>query len=225
MNNTNIFLNLVTAVSVKCPDCRIISIGSSEEYGNVVKEDIPIKERLRLKPDSPYAIARVSQEMLSKLYVDSYGLDIVMTRSFNHIGPWQDDRFAVPSFIHKIMDIKKSGASAGTIETGNIDVIRDFVDVRDVARAYWLLMQKGIKGEIYNICSGKGQSLKDIINIIANEAGVAISTKVNPEFIRPQDNLIMIGENYKIYDATGWKPTYETRDTIRDIISEYEENV
>ena len=218
MNNTNIFLNLVTAVSEKCPACRVISVGSSEEYGSVLKEDIPIKERLRLNPGSPYAVARVSQEMLSKLYVDSYGLDIVLTRSFNHIGPWQDERFAIPSFIHKILAIKKSGASRGTIETGNIDVVRDFVDVRDVVRAYWMLMQKGTKGEIYNICTGRGRTLRELIKMIADQIGVEIATEINPDFIRPNDNPIMIGENYKIYDAVGWKPQYSIEQTIRDII-------
>ena len=218
MNNTNIFLNLVTAVSNKCASSRIISVGSSEEYGSVTKEDIPIKERLRLNPESPYAVARVSQEMLSKLYVDSFGLDIVLTRSFNHVGPWQDDRFAIPSFIHKIVEIKESGASSGTIETGNIDVIRDFVDVRDVVKAYWLLMQSGTKGEIYNICSGKGHTLREMISIIANQAGVEVSTEINPEYIRPHDNPIIIGENYKIFDATGWQPKYSVEKTICDII-------
>ncbi len=218
VNNTNIFLNLLDAVSSTEDECRILSIGSSEEYGDVTKEDIPIKERLRLRPISPYSVARVSQEMLSKLYADSFGMNIVMTRSFNHIGPWQDDRFVVPSFIARILDIEASGETEGTIETGDICVVRDFVDVRDVVRAYYLLLLHGENGEIYNVCSGRGIRLSELISIISKEVGVQVNTIENPLFVRPNDNKIIIGENFKIYDAVGWRPRYELDETIKDTI-------
>lgn len=219
-NNTNIFLNLVTAVMDVSPKCRILSIGSSEEYGHILTEDIPIKERLKLNPVSPYAVARVSQELLSKIYVESYGLDIVLTRSFNHIGPWQDDRFVVPSFAKRILAIRNSGNSQGTIMTGDLSIIRDFVDVRDVVKAYWILLQKGKKGDIYNICSGNGVTLQNIVDLLADIIGVEVQTEVNPEFVRPNDNPIMIGENYKIYSEFGWKPQIELSKTLKDIVSE-----
>ena len=125
VNNTNLFLNLMTVVGETNKQCRILSVGSSEEYGNVITEDVPIKERLKLNPSNPYAVARVSQEMLSKLYVESFGYNIVMTRSFNHIGPWQDTRFVVPSFISRIRSIKSSGVSEGTIDFEFFQIIAE----------------------------------------------------------------------------------------------------
>lgn len=220
-NNTNIFLNLIATVNEFNCKCRILSIGSSEEYGNVTKEDLPIKERLTLKPVSPYAVARVSQEMLSKVFVDSYHLDIIMTRSFNHIGIYQDDRFVITSFIKRILAIKRAGATSGTIETGDTSIIRDFVDVRDVVRAYYLLLKNGKSGEVYNVCSGNGIALSEVVRMIADEVGVDVDTVINPEYLRPNDNKAIVGSIYKIRDEIGWNPEIELRTTIRDMINYY----
>lgn len=218
MNNCNIFLNLVSVVREVCPDCRILSVGSSEEYGNVPRENLPIRENQTKEPLSPYAVARVSQEMLSKVYVDAYGMDIVLTRSFNHIGPGQDERFVVPGFIRRILDIKKSGKSEGEIETGDLSIIRDFVDVRDVVKAYHLLLTSGTKGEVYNICSGKGITLQRIVEMIADEVGVKVRTRTNPDFVRPSDNMEIVGSSYKIESELGWKREYKFARTIKDMV-------
>lgn len=219
LNNCNIFLNLVSVVREVCPACRILSVGSSEEYGNVAHEDLPIRENQAREPLSPYAVARVSQEMLSKVFVDAYDMDIVMTRSFNHIGPGQDERFVIPSFIKRILDIKSSGNTAGEIETGNLSIVRDFVDVRDVVRAYHLLLTKGRRGEVYNICSGQGITLREVVDMIAEEAGVKVSTRTNPDLVRPSDNMEIVGSAYKIESELGWKRKYTFRQTIRDMIN------
>ena len=222
VNNTNIFLNLTSALKEAGMASRVLSIGSSEEYGNVSKEQLPLREYMHLTPVSPYAVARVSQEMLSKVFVDHYHLNIILTRSFNHIGPWQDERFVVPSFIRRILNIKDSGAKAGIIETGDTTIIRDFVDVRDVVRAYYLLLTEGTPGEIYNICSGKGIPLSDIIEIVGTITETDIRTKVNPEFVRPDDNRIIIGSNDKIAKELNWKPEISLEDTLRDMVAEME---
>ena len=141
-NNTNIFLNLLEQIKNLNLNCRILSIGSSEEYGKVNQEAIPLKETEILNPVSPYAVARVSQELLSKVYVKGYHLDIVLTRSFNHIGPGQKDIFVVPSFVKRIMEIQKYNSSP-VLKTGDLSIIRDFTDVRDVVRAYYLILTKG----------------------------------------------------------------------------------
>ena len=221
VNNTNIFLNLLTAVSETCAECRILSVGSSEEYGDVSEANIPLREDMPTAPVSPYAVARVSQEMLSKLYVKHYGLDIIMTRSFNHIGPWQDERFVVPSFIFRSLELKKKGLTHGMIETGDVSVIRDFVDVRDVVKAYWLLLKNGKKGELYNVCSGIGHMLSELIDIIGNILEIQIYTEVNQEFIRPGDNRIIIGDNSKLSTTLSWKQQYELQETLHDMIAEY----
>ena len=219
INNCVIFLNLMDMVKKFNPECRILSVGSSEEYGNVDRQDLPLRENQPLHPLSPYAVARVSQEQLSKIYADNYHYRIVMTRSFNHIGPRQDARFVIPSFIERILAIKNSGKDEGVIETGNVEIIRDFVDVRDVVRAYYILLTKGSPGEIYNICAGRRIALKDVIQMIAGMTGVKIATKVNPEYVRPQDCLEIVGTYYKMQSEFGWEPEISMETTIEDMLS------
>lgn len=221
INNSNIFLNLIHVIQKVNPSCRVLSVGSSEEYGNVAHENIPIRENQLTNPLSPYAVARVSQELLSKVYVNAYNMNIVMTRSFNHIGPRQDCRFVVPSFITRILDIKNSGDNSGIIYTGNTDIIRDFVDVRDVVKAYYILLIQGTSGETYNICSGKGIRLRELIQIISEEVGINVCTKVDPKLIRPNDNMEIVGTYYKIETELGWKPEIKIRKTIQDMIEYY----
>lgn len=217
-NNTKIFLNLTNAVRSLPNRCRILSVGSSEEYGNVSKAELPLKENMNLKPVSPYAVARVSQEMMSKVYVDSFDMDIVLTRSFNHMGPHQDERFVVPSFVRRILDVKESGRGKGIIETGDTTIIRDFVDVRDVVRAYYGLLMEGTPGEVYNICGGKGVALSEVISEIASICEVDIEGKVNPEFVRPDDNRQIIGCADKIKKDIGWEAKIPLRQTLSDMI-------
>ena len=147
MNNTSIFLNVTEALRKHdlC-DCRLLSVGSSEEYGDVKKEELPLQEDMPLVPVNPYAVARVSQEMMAKVLADSFGMQIMLTRSFNHMGPFQDERFVIPSFVRRILDIAESGAKSGEIETGDTSIVRDFVDVRDVLRAYDRLLLDGKAG-------------------------------------------------------------------------------
>ncbi len=160
--------------------------------------------------------------MLSKIFSNAFQMQIVLTRSFNHIGPRQDSRFAVPSFINRIMDIKRKGLKYGEIETGDITVVRDFVDVRDVVRAYYLLLLDGRAGEVYNICSGKGVSLKEIIDIIAEQVGVEVMSKMNMDLVRPMDNRIIVGASFKIESELGWRPEIGLWETIHDMI-QYQE--
>lgn len=216
-NNTNIFLNLLEQIRSLNLTCRIISVGSSEEYGNVEEADIPLNEEHTLKPVSPYAVARVSQEMLSKIYVDGYGQDVVLTRSFNHIGPWQRDIFVISSFAKQLVEIKKYNKPV-ELTTGNLSIIRDFIDVRDVVKAYYLLFKKGRKGEVYNICSGEGVSLEMIITKMASLLDINVITKVDSALIRPNDNKIIVGDNTKIKSEVGWNPTYTLEKSLKDII-------
>ena len=220
-NNTNIFLNIVATVQKLGLNCRILSVGSSEEYGDVTEQDIPLLEDSGLLPCSPYAVARVSQEMLSRVYVNSYGLDIIMTRSFNHMGPLQDTRFVIPSFITKILEIKKQGKKEGTIEVGDLSIIRDFVDVRDVVKAYYNLLMFGETGELYNICSGKGIVLSDVVKEIGDIVGIRVNTVTNPDYVRLHDNRIIIGSYDKIEKDIGWRPVIPIEKTLRDMVDYY----
>jgi len=218
-NNVNIFLNLLEAVRKLNLSTRILSVGSSEEYGNVEEKFLPLRESQTPQPVSPYGVARLSQELMSKVYVDGYGLDIVMTRSFNHIGPLQRDIFVVPSFARQIVNIKKSTKKTGELVTGDTSIIRDFTDVRDVVSAYYQLLNKGRAREIYNVCSGIGVSLDEIIRIMGNILNIDVTIKVDRNLVRPSDNKIIIGSNEKIETELGWHPAITIEQSLNDIIN------
>lgn len=216
-NNTTIFLNLVEAVRAECPSARLLSIGSSEEYGNYPPEAMPLREEYELHPCNPYAVARVAQEMLSKLYAESYGLNIMMTRSFNHIGPRQKDVFVVPSFVKQLVEIKKNGGK-GTMRVGNIDIVRDFLDVRDVVDAYYRILTQGAPGEVYNVCSGHGVRLGAILDIAAKILGIKPAVEIDTSLVRPMDNAIIIGDNSKCKNLLGWNSKIDINSTIESMI-------
>lgn len=217
VNNTNIFLNLVEALRELNINPRVLSIGSSEEYGDYDKTKMPLQESYRLKPLSPYAIARVSQEMLSEIYAKGYGLNIIMTRSFNHIGPGQKDVFVIPSFIKQLYQI--SCGKQNVMAVGNIDLIRDFLDVRDVVRAYYLLLTKGKIGEVYNVCSAKGTKLRDIIDITSSILNIKPVVEIDKSKLRKADAEIIIGDNSKIFNDLGWEPHFELKQSVNDILN------
>lgn len=221
-NNTNIFLNLIDTIRLANFECRILSIGSSEEYGNSITKNELLTEDTPLNPISPYAVARVSQEMLSKVYTDSYSMDIIMTRSFNHIGTHQKDVFVIPSFVKKMIALKESSSSNKELTTGDISIIRDFVDVRAVVEAYYLLFKKGKSGEIYNICNGKGTSLNEVIQTISSILTIKVTQKTDPNLVRPNDNKIIIGSNEKLKKDTGWTNKYSLEKSLKDIIEYYQ---
>jgi len=213
-NNTNIFLNVLETVHVMGLKCRILSPGSSEQYGIVQEEDLPITEQAPLQPVSPYAAARIAQEHLSLIYARSFGLDVVCTRSFNHIGPGQPDKFVISSIAKQFAE-NKLGLKKGLL-LGNIRVVRDFLDVRDVVGAYYLLLKKGERGEVYNVCSGKGIPLLTIIKSFSKISGLEPSVEVSKTLLRPMENPMVVGSHEKIAKL-GWYPGIALHDSLRDI--------
>jgi GDP-4-dehydro-6-deoxy-D-mannose reductase len=221
-NNTNIFLNLIDAVRKLNMETRILSVGSSEEYGNVADCDLPLSEDRRLTPVSPYAVARLSQEYLSKVYADGYGMDIVLTRSFNHIGPMQKNVFVVPSLAKQLVDLRKAGKMGGGIVMGDPSIVRDFTDVRDVVHAYYLLLEGGRRGDIYNVCSGEGVTLERILRIMAEHLDMEVRVVVDERLIRPADNKAIIGSNEKIRRELGWANAIPLEQSLKDILRYWE---
>ncbi len=219
VNNTNIFLNLAEQVRVIGIPCRILSVGSSEEYGDVPENELPLTESHSLQPVSPYAVARVSQEMLSTIYAKGYKLDIVISRSFNHIGPGQKDKFVISSFARQLVQLARNNDPVKKIITGDLNIIRDFLDVRDVVKAYYLLLTKGKSGEVYNICSGRGILLKDIITKMSEALNITTVVEVNPALIRPNENRKITGSYQKLHTNLGWSPELTLEESIRDLIS------
>ena len=218
VNNTNIFLNLVEQLRELHSTCRMLSVGSSEEYGSVNADNLPLNENGLLNPISPYAVARVSQEMLSRVFVDGYGMDIVMTRSFNHMGPGQKDVYAVSSFAKQLVESKNRGDKTCRLVVGDVSIIRDYVDVRDVVKAYYLLLKHGSRGETYNVCKGEGIALSELIRMMAKILNVSVEISINKDLFRPKDNHKIVGSNKKIFEAVGWSPKIPLEDSLKDII-------
>ena len=196
-------LSILEAIMQHKLKTRVLSIGSSEEYGNA---DIPLKEEMPLNPQNPYAVAKVGQEMLGKLYAQNMDVDVVMTRSFNHIGPCQNERFVVPSFMRQLTNISQGAENKMLV--GNINVARDFLDVRDVVDAYYKILHHGKNGEVYNVCSGHAYKLHEIITM----------AEVDQARLRPNDVMLILGDNTKLKQELNWQPKYEIRQTIADII-------
>lgn len=210
-------LNLLEAIKFLKLSSRILLVGSSEEYG-VLKNDSPIKENQELSPSNIYSATKVFQEYLAKIYHNAYGLDIIMTRSFNHIGPNQDEKFVVSSFCKQIVEIEKNQRN-NDLYVGNLHVARDFTDVRDVVKAYVKLMQLGESGEVYNVASGKMYTLVEILEKIISYANVRVNIVVDDELVRPVENLVIRASIDKIQEKTNWLPTIKIEDSLMDILN------
>ena len=191
---------------------------SSEEYGLIYKNELPVKENNPLRPLSPYAVSKICQEKLAFQYHQSYGLKTVITRSFNHEGPRRGIQFVTSAFAHQIAAIEK-GLQDPIIRVGNLNAWRDFTDVRDIVKAYWLAVKKCKYGEPYNICSGKMHQIKGVLKILLSFSKVKVKVKQNPELMRPSDVPMLCCNFSKFRKATGWKPKIKFEDTLRDILN------
>jgi len=216
--NTGTFLNLLEVIRENNLRCRILSVGSAEEYGTVVEKMLPLTEDYCLNPVNPYGVSRVLQYNLTEVYSRHFGLDIIHTRSFNHIGPYQKENFVIGSFARQIARQMKEDKSPIILTVGDIDVIRDFTDVRDVVKAYHGLLIKGVKGATYNVCTGKGYVLRDIIGRFSQLTGRPISIRVEPGIIRPFETKKVVGSNEKIRNEIGWKPEIPIEKSLSDLL-------
>lgn len=216
-NNTNAFLNLIEAVRKYIPEARVLSVGSSEQYGNVDESNLPISEFCELRPVSPYAVARCSQEWLSRVYVDSYGLDILMTRSFNHVGIYQSEQFFVSGIAHAFARAKRHGMKTCKLEVGDLEIVRDFVDVRDVIEGYNVILNNAERGSVFNICSGKGIRLYEIVEKIADISGIRPVIKTDQSRLRVSENRVVIGSNQSLREQLGWQPIIGLDQSLREI--------
>lgn len=218
--DTTCTLNVLEAVRNNRLNTRILITGSSEEYGVCSRDKMPIKETEELKPQNPYAIAKVAQEFFGRMYATSLNVDVVMTRSFNHIGPRQNIRFVVPAFIKQLVAIK-NGARA-EMNVGNIEVARDMSDVRDVVAAYHTILKKANTGSVYNVCSGNAYQLKEIIQTVKNILNVQVKVIVDPMLIRPNDVMVVQGDNTKLKTKLGWQVQFDLTQTLKEIVQYFQ---
>lgn len=224
-------VNVVGAVNVleavrlsQRPDTRLLLIGSGEEYGFIPKDACPLSEEEKLRPGNIYAATKVCQEMIGQIYSRSYGMDIVMTRSFNHTGPGQSPTFVVSEICRQIAAAEQPGAPAELL-IGNTDAKRDFTDVRDVVRAYRLLAEKGVSGRVYNVGRGSAAAISEILETALSMSQVQIAVIRDPRRLRASDIPIIEPDVSLIFADTGWSAQISIEETVRDTLEWWREKL
>jgi len=215
-------LNIFEAMRETNSTASIQIAGSSEEYGLVHPEEAPITEENPLRPLSPYAVSKVAQDMLAYQYFQSYGLKVVRTRAFNHTGPRRGDVFVTSNFAKQIAEIE-AGQRPPVIHVGDLNPKRDFTDVRDIVRAYWLSLEHCSLGEVYNVASGKAYRIKEVLKILLDNSEQDIEVVEDPERLRPSDVPLLLGDNSRFCKATGWIPEIPFEQTAKDLLDYWRE--
>jgi GDP-4-dehydro-6-deoxy-D-mannose reductase len=227
--NTNIIgtLNVLEAVrSIHEKNYRGLFVaisGSSEEYGRVLPHECPIKEEQPLRPLSPYGVSKVAADKLGYQYAQSYGMNVLITRAFNMTGPRRAEAFVDSNFAKQIAEIELNDRTA--VLHGNLDAIRDFTDVRDTVRAYWMLSNRKWNGENVNVCSGNGHTMLEVLDVLTSMSVKTIVRQMDTARMRPSDVPLLIGDNTKVKMYTDWKPEYEWEESLGDLLEYWRENI
>ncbi|HXT22486.1 MAG TPA: GDP-mannose 4,6-dehydratase [Thermoanaerobaculia bacterium] len=209
------FLGLDPVIQIAC---------SSEEYGLVHPDEVPIKEDNPLRPLSPYAVSKVGQDMMAYQYFQSYGLKTVRTRGFNHTGPRRGDVFVTSNFAKQLASIEL-GLQEPVIRVGNLEAVRDFTDVRDMVRAYWLAVTKGKHGEVYNLATGSGITIQELLDRLLALSTAKVDVVQDPDRMRPSDVVRLIGDSTKFRNDTGWAPEIPFDKTLADLLQYWRERL
>lgn len=209
-------VNIFEAIKETGINPRVLLIGSSEEYG-ITNGDKYINEDAPLNALNPYGISKVTQERIALMYKDTFGIDVLMVRAFNHIGPRQQLGFVLPDFANQIAKIEKFDVEP-VLYVGNLKAERDFTDVRDVVRGYRLLLEKGKSGEVYNIGSGYSYSIEKLLDKLVMKSSKNIEIRVNNQMLRPKDTPTIICDNSKIKNSIGWEPEINIDETLEDVL-------
>jgi len=222
--NVQGLLHLLEAIRKGALAPRVLVVGSSEEYGLVHPGDIPVREDAPLRPNSPYAVSKVAQGYLALQYALSHHMGIVRTRTFHHTGPRRGEAFAESSFARQLAEIE-AGRRPPVIQVGNLESVRDFSDVRDVVRAYWALLDRGDAGEVYNVCSGTGVRVRDVLQTLVEASGLDVEVRVDTERLRPSDVPALVGDPARLRAAAAWQPRHSLADSLRDLLRYWRERV
>ncbi len=217
-------LNLLEACRAERLTPRLLITGSSEEYGQVELSQLPITETTPLRPLSPYAVSKVTQDLLGFQYAQSYGLWIIRTRAFNHTGPRRGQVFATSNFAWQLAQIE-AGRQPPVVQVGNLEARRDFTDVRDVVRGYVLALERGVPGDVYNLCSGVDWTLRAVLTQLCALIRVPVAVTVDPARLRPSDVPVLRGDATKLQRQTGWTPTIPFTQTLADLLAYWRAHV
>lgn len=217
VNNVVGQINLFEACRAADIEPIILVIGSAEEYGFASPEEMPLDEEQALRPGNPYAVSKITQDMLGYQYFRTYGMPIIRLRPFNHFGPGQSDRFVLSSFARQVAEAE-AGLIEPTVLTGDLTSRRDFCDARDIARAYRLAIDRCEPGEVYNLASGKAWAIGDLLDMMLDLSSVSITVRQDESRMRPSDVPLLVGNAEKFRNATGWTPEITIERSLKDIL-------
>jgi GDP-4-dehydro-6-deoxy-D-mannose reductase len=224
VNNMVSQLNLLEALRATSPGARIMVTCSSEQYGLVRPEDVPIDEDTPFRPNNPYAVSKIAQDALAQQYFLAYGQQTIRVRPFNHIGPGQTEQFVTAAFARQIALIE-AGRQEPVIDVGNLEAERDFTDVRDMVRAYLLAVVEGEPGEVYNIGSGRGYSIRWVLDTLVSMSTARVDVRADPARMRPADIPTLVCDPTRFHARTGWQPEIPLEQTLRDILEYWRQQV
>ncbi len=216
--------NLLDAVRITGIDPMIHICSSSEVYGQVTEDEIPIKETNPFRPASPYAVSKVGEDMIALQYFLSYGIKTIRTRMFTHTGPRRGDVFAESSFAKQIAEIE-TGISQNPIRVGNLDSVRTFADVRDAVKAYWLLLEKCTPGEVYNIGGNQTMTVGEMLELLKRMATCKIEHEIDSSLLRPSDVTLQVPDISKFQHEAAWDPEIPVEKTLEDLLEYHRKNI
>jgi GDP-4-dehydro-6-deoxy-D-mannose reductase len=217
-------LHLLQALHRWSPTCRTLVVTSNEVYGLLDPNDLPLDEETPFRPNNPYGVSKVAQDMMALQYWLSHQLPTLRVRSFNHIGPGQSDDFVASAFARQIAEIE-AGQRLPVVTVGNLEAQRDFTDVRDVVRAYWSVVTQGEAGQVYNVGSGQARSANWLLEILLTLTPVQVEVRVDPNRLRPSDVPISLCDNRRLVQATGWQPQIDLRQSLQDLLDGWRKEV
>lgn len=208
---------LMQAIHEQAPAARVLLISSSEVYGRAAPEEFPLTEKSELRPNNPYSTSKVATEFVGRQYHEAFGMQVVIARPFNHIGPRQVGNFVVPAFARQLAEME-AGIKEPVLRVGNLEASRDFTDVRDIVRAYYLLLTAGKSGEAYNVASGKTWPISQMLDILLEYSEVKPVIEPIPELMRPSDTPVVVGDSSKLRSLGGWEPEIPIEQSLRDTL-------
>jgi GDP-4-dehydro-6-deoxy-D-mannose reductase len=211
-------LRLLEGIRRHDPATTCVVASSGEVYGSAEDERRPLTEDSPLRPLSPYAASKAAQDLVSAQFAVAHSMPVIRLRLFNHTGPRQPTEYVASSFARQIARIER-GLQPPVIEVGNLEARRDFVDVREVVRAYWLAARHGAPGAAYNVCSGRVVSIRDLLDRLLALARCPVSVRPDPDRMRPADIPLLVGDPARFHGATGWRSTIPIEDTLRDLLT------